>query len=431
MTQPSTRFWHPFSDMSVVAGHEVVLDRAEGVWLWDQEGRRYFDATASLWYCNVGHGRTELAAAAAAQIRRLDSYSTFGSYANEPVLQLAERVCALAPIPEAVAFFTTGGSDAVDTAAKLVRRYWNVIGHRERQLILVREGAYHGMNTYGTSLAGIPANAAGYGELVPGVVRVARGDVADLARILEQHSGQVAAFFGEPVIGAGGVYPPPEGYWAAVQELCRAHDVLLVADEVVTGFGRLGSWFGSQRYGIEPDLIIGAKGITSGYFPVGVVVAGKRIQEPFWRGDAGVLRHGYTYSGHATGAAVALANLDVIEVENLVARVHQLEAVLASELAPLSQHPLVSEVRTAGLTAAVELDASFLQHDPSIIDQLVQAVQDRGVLTRSLVGRALHISPPFITTPAELSDLATVIRQGLDAVAELRLDTAVERRSTG
>ncbi len=176
----------------------MVLDRAEGVWLWDEAGRRYYDATASLWYCNVGHGRAELADAAAKQMRRLDSYSTFGSYANEPVLRLADRVCALAPIPEAVAFFTTGGSDAVDTAAKLVRRYWRAVGQPERQLIAVREGAYHGMNTYGTSLAGISANADGYGESVSGVVRVARDDVAALADTLDKHSGQVAAFFASP-----------------------------------------------------------------------------------------------------------------------------------------------------------------------------------------------------------------------------------------
>lgn len=420
MSQASTRFWHPFSDMSKVNGHEVVLERAEGVWVWDRSGRRYYDATASLWYCMVGHGRTELADAAVKQIRRLDSYSTFGSYANQPVLELAERVCALSPIPDAVAFFTNGGSDAVDTAAKLVRRYWNTMGKPERQMIIVREGAYHGMNTYGTSLAGIPANAAGYGDLVRGVVQVARGDAADLARTLEKHQGRVAAFFAEPMIGAGGVYPPTEGYWAAVQQVCRAHDVLLVVDEVITGFGRLGSWFGSQRYGIQADLILCAKGITSGYFPVGAVLCGERIQEPFWQGSGGVFRHGYTYSGHATGAAVALANLDVIASEQLVERVAQLESVLASTLAPLARHPLVGEVRTVGLTAAVELNADVVNEEPGAIERVVQAAQERGVLTRSLAGRALHISPPFITTPEELAGLAAVVRGSLDAVAEQR-----------
>lgn len=427
MTQASTRFWHPFSDMSQVIGHEVVLDRGEGAWVWDREGRRYYDATASLWYCNVGHGRTELAEAAATQMLRLDSYSTFGTYANEPVLQLAERVCGLVPIPEAVAFFTTGGSDAVDTAAKLVRRYWHAVGQPERQLILVREGAYHGMNTYGTSLAGIPANAAGYGQLVPGVVHVARDDASDLARVLAAHSGRVAAFFAEPMIGAGGVYPPIEGYWAAVKELCRAHDVLLVIDEVVTGFGRLGRWFASERYDIQADLILGAKGITSGYFPVGVVLCGQRIQEPFWRGSAGLLRHGYTYSGHATGAAVALANLDLIEADGLLERVRYLEGTLSSTLSTLSDHPLVAEVRTAGLTGAVELTARALQDDPGIIDKVVRAAQERGVLTRGLVGRALHISPAFITTPAELADLAAVLRESIDAVGAQRPATTVNR----
>ena len=421
---PAHRFWHPFADMSTVAGREMVLARADGVWVWDEAGRRYLDATASLWYCNIGHGRHELAAAMTAQIDRIDAYSTFGSYVTRPVLELAERVCATSPIPDAVAFFTTGGSDAVDTAAKLVRRYWHAVGRPERQIIVVREGAYHGMNTYGTSLAGIPANAAGYGELVGGVVRVPRDDTSVLARTLEEHGEQVAAFFGEPVIGAGGVYPPVDGYWPEVQRLCREHDVLLVADEVITGFGRLGTWFGSGRYGVVPDMIIGAKGITSGYFPLGVVICGARIQEPFWNGRAGMLRHGYTYSGHPTGAAVALANLDVIERESLVEHVAALEVPLQASLLPLAEHPLVGEVRTAGLLCAVELDGAAMDAEPNLMDRVLQAVHERGVLTRALVGRALQISPPFVTTATELANLAAALRDGLDAVAERRPVTA-------
>jgi adenosylmethionine-8-amino-7-oxononanoate aminotransferase len=259
--------------------------------------------------------------------------------------------------------------------------------------------------------------------LVSGVVRVARDDAAALADTLDKHSGQVAAFFAEPIIGAGGVYPPADHYWADVQEICRKHDVLLVIDEVVTGFGRLGNWFASQRYDIQADLILGAKGITSGYFPVGVVLCGQRIQEPFWRGGAGLLRHGYTYSGHATGAAVALANLDLIDAENLLARVRELEGVLESTLRTLTSHRLVGEVRTVGLTGAVELDATVLRDDPGTIDRVIAAAQERGVLTRSLVGRALHISPPFITSASELADLTVALRGSLDAVAEHRVPT--------
>jgi adenosylmethionine-8-amino-7-oxononanoate aminotransferase len=417
VTDTRNRFWHPFSDMSRVAGHEMLLDRAEGVWVWDAAGRRYYDATASLWYCNIGHGRAELAEAAAAQLRKLDAYSAFGNYVTRPALELAERVCVLSRIPDAAAFFTTGGSDAVDTAAKLVRRYWHAVGRPERNMILVREGAYHGMNTYGTSLAGIPANAAGYGDLVGGVVTVSRSDPADLARTLDEFGAQAAAFFGEPVIGAGGVYPPADGYWPEVQKLCRAHDVLVVADEVITGFGRLGTWFGSERYQIAPDIIIGAKGITSGYFPLGVVVCGGRIREPFWNGAAGMLRHGYTYSGHATAAAVALANLDIIEDEGLVGRVAELEPALEMSLAPLADHPLVGAVRTAGLLCAVELDAAATSADPDLMDRVLAEVHERGVLTRALVGRALQVSPPFVTTAAELTDLASTLRASLDAAA--------------
>ena len=261
---PMNRLWHPFSDMTVVAGHELVLERGEGVWVWDTKGRRYLDATAGLWFCNVGHGRAELAEAGAFQMRRLAAYSTFGDLANEPALALAELLAAHAPIRDGVVFFTSGGSEAIETAAKIVRRYWAVVGQPSRQVVVVREGAYHGMAGFGTSFAGIEANAAGYGDLLPGVVKVPRDDTAALARAFEEHRGRVAAFLGEPVQGAGGIYPPPEGYWAAAQDLCRAHDVLLIADEVVTGFGRLGRWFGSERYGLEADLVVGAKGITSG-----------------------------------------------------------------------------------------------------------------------------------------------------------------------
>ena len=219
------------------------------------------------------------------------------------------------------------------------------------------------------------------------------------------------------MIGAGGVYPPSERYWPEVQRLCRAHDVFLVADEVITGFGRLGTWFGSERYRIEPDIIIGAKGITSGYFPLGVVICGPRIQEPFWNGVAGVLRHGYTYSGHATAAAVAHANLDVIEHEGLIGRVAELEPALEGSLAPLADHTLVGEVRTAGLLCAVELDGAALSAHPDLMDRVLAEVHDRGVLTRALAGRALQVSPAFVTTVAELADLAATVRASLDAVA--------------
>ena len=413
----STWLWHPFANMADVASDEVVFERGEGAHLFDEKGKRYLDATASLWYCNVGHGRAELAEAAAAQMRRLEACSSFDRLTNRPALELAERVAGLAPVEDGAVFFTSGGSESIDTAAKMVRRYWVLRGQPERQLIAVREGAYHGMAGYGTSLAGIEGNYTGFGDLVPGVVRVPAHDPEALARVFAEAEGKVAAFFGEPVIGAGGVRPPRDGYWAAVAQLCRAHDVLLAVDEVITGFGRLGPWFASERYGLRPDLLIGAKGVTSGYVPLGLVVASRRVQEPFWRGAGSMFRHGYTYSAHPTACAVGLSNLGILEREGLLQRVAGLEPVLARELSRLSSHPLVAEVRTAGLLGGVELRAEALARTPDLPDRVVKQARIRGVLTRALVGKALQISPPFVITEAEIRQIVDVLEQALSAVA--------------
>jgi adenosylmethionine-8-amino-7-oxononanoate aminotransferase len=317
-----------------------------------------------------------------------------------------------------VAFFTSGGSDAIDSAAKIARRFWAAQGQPERRIVIARDGAYHGVNAFGTSLSGIEANAAGWGPLVSEVVHVGRDDLAALERTLEHQRGRVAAFVGEPVQGAAGVYPPVGDYWQGVQDLCRAHDVLLIADEVITGFGRLGRWFGSERYGIVPDMICGAKGLTSGYMPMGVVVANARVRDAVWA--AGTFRHGYTYSGHATAAAVALGNLDIIAREGLVQRVAELEPVLAQEVAPLAEHRLVGEVRTVGLLAGVELAEGARADDPGIAERVVRAARGRGVLVRNLLGRTLQISPPFVIAPEELRLLGQVLADALD---EVRLAT--------
>jgi putrescine aminotransferase len=242
-----SRYWHPFADMHTVAENEVVMTRGEGVWIWDTDGRRYLDATAALWYCAVGHGRREIADAAAAQMVQLASYSNFGVYTTVPTLELVDRLVAMSPIPDPVVFLTSGGSEAVDTAAKLARRYWDAVGKPERVILISREHAYHGMNAFGTSLAGIPGNRAGYGgPIVEAVEHVPWNDTAALEQLLVDHGHRVAAFIGEPVIGAGGVIAPADGYWAEVQRLCHRHDVLLIADEVITGFGRTGQLFGAS-----------------------------------------------------------------------------------------------------------------------------------------------------------------------------------------
>lgn len=415
-----TRFWHPFADMHQVKDAEVVIHRGEGAWIEDTDGRRYLDATAALWYCNVGYGRIELADAAAAQMRTLPAYSSFGPYTTDTTVALAERLAAIAPISDAVVFLGSGGSDAIDTAAKLARRYWAVQGRPEKRVIVAREHAYHGMHWFGTELGGMAAMRTGYGAaLVEDVEHVGANDVEAVRALFEARAGEIAAFFGEPVIGAGGVVPPADGYWDEINRLCREHDVLLVADEVITGFGRAGALFGSLRFGIEPDMVTFAKGVTSGYAPLGGVLVGPRVRAPFWDEPVpgAVFRHGYTYSGHSMACAVAMANLDIIEQEGLVARVRQLEPVLATEVGRLREAPLVHEVRSIGLMAAVALEPERLAVEPGLPERVVAAALDQGLATRVLRGHAIHVSPTFVITEDEIGLLAERLDAALREVA--------------
>ena len=406
-------FWHPFANMGRVQEHATTIVRGEGAVVWDDGGREYIDATGGLWFCNVGHGRAEIADAAAWQMRELAAYHTFGPFTNPPAEELATRVATLSPVEDAKVFLTSGGgSDSIDTAGKLARAYWNVLGRPDKQAIISRSLAYHGVNAYGTSLGGIPANAAAFGRLVLDVEQVAWDDADALADAVERiGADQVAAFVCEPVIGAGGVLPPPSGYLERIQEICRANDVLLVVDEVITGFGRLGDWFGSERFDLHPDLVTVAKGLTSGYAPLGAVIASGRVAEPFWRPDTTeIFRHGYTDSGHAAACAVALANLDLIEAERLVERVRKLEPALETALRPLEEHALVSEVRTIGLLGGVELTLEGLA------DRVAEEALRRGVLVRALRGAVLQISPPFVVSEQQLQTIAGVIGESLAAV---------------
>ena len=415
--------WNSFANMASLAGHAVTIVRGEGSYVYDDRGRPYLDALASLWYSKVGPGRAELADAAVTQMRQLAAYQTFEPFTNPPAEALARRVAALAPVPGAKVFLTPGGgSDAVDTAAKLARSYWRATGQESKQVTIARSHAYHGMNAYGTSLGGIPANTDPFVPLVSHIEHVAWDDAPALEKAIETvGAGRVAAFFCEPVIGAGGVYPPPEGYLTAVREICRRHDVLFIADEVITGFGRSGAWFASERFALDPDMIITAKRLSSGYAPIGAVIAGARVAEPFWRpGSAEVFRHGYTYAGHPTACAVAAANLDLIEREHLVARVASLEPVLADALAPLAGHDLVAEVRAGtGLLAAVEIAGDARTADPGLGPRLVAEIRERGVITRLLRGAALQISPPFVITEGEIGRIAAVFGAAFDAVARI------------
>jgi putrescine---pyruvate transaminase len=412
-----TRLWHPFSDMAAVRHDEFVVDRAEGVWLWDEGGRRYLDATSSLWYVNVGHGREEIAAAVADQLRKLDCYSVFNDYANRPALELAERLSELAPVEDARVFLGTGGGDAIETAAKLARRYWHLEGHPERTHLIGRSGGFHGANGFGTSVGGIEANREGFGPLMGDTSQVRYDSLEALEQeIVALGSERVAAVFVEPVIGAGGVLHPPEGYIDGVAELCRRHGVLLVMDEVICAFGRLGAWFASERFGITPDMIVFAKGVTSGYQPVGGVIVSGRIAEPFWSRTGNPFRTGPTYAGHPACCAAALANLAIIEREGLLARARELESRLKEALDILLDHELVGEVRAGlGVMAAVEITPEALAGGVTVPD-VFRVTRELGVLTRPL-GTSLGLSPPLTIGEEELALIPQAIGAALDAVS--------------
>jgi putrescine---pyruvate transaminase len=413
-------YWHPFADMAAIeAGGELVIASGEGAYVTDEGGRRYFDASAGLWYCNVGHGRTELADAAARQIRRIAAYSTFGDLAVRPALDLAERLAAMAPVSGSKIFLTSGGSDSIDTTVKLVRRYWQLQGRTEKTVVVSRKHGYHGMHLAGTSLAGIPGNRQGYGGLPLETVQVSWDSAAELAGVLDAVGpDRVAAFFAEPVIGAGGVFAPPPGYLESVEKICHDRDVLLVADEVITGYGRIGgSWFASSRYGLQPDVVTGAKGVTSGYAALGTVMVAPWVADPFWRKGSGIWRHGYTYSGHATACAVAMANLDLIEREDLLAASARLERWLDQHLAAVELHSLVGEVRRGtGALAAVQLEAAALAADASLPQRATMALRAQGVLTRPLATGALQVSPPFVSTEQDIQHLAQALTAALDSL---------------
>jgi putrescine---pyruvate transaminase len=411
--------WHPFADMGAVEDAPFVLERAEDVWVWDERGRRYLDATASLWCANVGHGRPEIAAAVERQLRTLDTYSTFGDFANGPAIDLADRLAALAPTPGARVFLGSGGGDAIETAAKLARAYFQRTGQPRRVHLITREHGYHGTHGYGTSLGGIEPNVAGWGPLDAAVSRVPHDSVEALeAEIARLGSERVAAFFCEPVIGAGGVRPPPDGYLEAVADVCERTGVLFVADCVISAFGRLGTWLGIDRWPVEPDLVVLAKGITGGTLPLGALLVAPRVAEPSFTGAPGApaLRHGQTYSGHPTCCAAALATLDIYERDDLIARGRMLERPLERALRPLESHPLVGEVRAGlGLLGAVELSHDARAADPNAVARLVLACRDRGLLVRALA-TGVAVSPPLTVTERQIAEIGEGISEGLTAL---------------
>ncbi len=393
----------------------VVWARGKGALLWDIDGKEYVDGTCGLWQCAVGHGREELGRVAAEQMAKLEFYASFWNFANEPSIRLAARLAELSPPGLDRVFFTNGGSEGIETALKLVRLAWHADGQSERDLILSRKSAYHGVGSASLAATGLAPLKEGFDPLPPGFVHLStptlRSDVDELIGELEQTiaelgSERIAAFVGEPVMGVGGMIPPPDGYWPRVQEVLRRHGILLILDEVVTGYGRTGYWFAAQRFGLDPDVIVTAKAITSGYVPMGAVFVHDRVVELL---DGTAFRHGFTYNGHPVGAAVGLANLDIIEREGLVERAGETGSYMLERLQPAAQLAGVLEVRGVGLMLAVELEEG-LDAAPVAARAL-----ERGVVVRA-AGATLVMSPPLVIEPEQADRVVDTLLAELETM---------------
>ena len=404
------RFLHPFA--RVAAGSEAYISivRGEGCTVWDELGTPYLDALASLWYCNIGHGRREVGQAVAAQMEQLEVFHTFERFTNPPAEALCDRLAGGAPMPDARVFLTSGGSEAVETALKICRLAHATAGAPERTLIISRVPSYHGV-TYGAmSATGLPLNRAGFGPLLPDVVGIGRDDLGELDALLAERGSEVAAIIAEPVIGAGGVYPPAPGYLEGLRERCDRHGAFLILDEVICGFGRLGSMWASGHYGVRPDLVTFAKAVTSGYIPLGGVLVGPAVTGALEADPTLVLRHGYTYSGHPTSCAAALANLDILETEDLPGRALAIGARMEKGFQSLVDGDTIVEARGAGAVWAVELGGGRLSGD--VREELLA----RGVIARPLGTTAVAFCPPLVITDAEVDRMVEATGEAARAV---------------
>ena len=418
----------PFSDYQQLAEKGPrIITKADGVYLWDSEGHKILDGMAGLWCVAVGYGREELVEAAAAQMRELPFYNTFFQTAHPPVLELAKAIAEIAPPGMNHVFFTGGGSEGNDTMLRLVRHYWAAKGQPQKKVIIARENAYHGSTVAGASLGGMKYMHE-QGDLpIPGIVHIPQpywfGEGGEMTpdefgiwaadqlekKILEVGEDKVAAFIAEPVQGAGGVIIPPDSYWPRIREVLARYDILFVADEVICGFGRTGEWFGSDYYGNQPDLMTIAKGLTSGYVPMGGLIVSDKVFEVI--NQAGDFNHGFTYSGHPVAAAVALANLRILRDEGVVARVKAETApYLQARLRELADHPLVGEVRGLGVFWAVELVSDRATKEPlapyggtsPAMGELVKSRVLRDELTPRLLEQAKITQTLTLHCPARL-----------------------------
>ena len=435
--EDSAHYMHPFTDHKALAamGSRVIV-HGEGIYIWDSEGKKILDAMSGLWCVNVGYGRRELAEAAYRQMIELPFYNSFFNTANVPAIRLATELTSVAPPGFAHVFFTGSGSEGNDTIVRMVRRYWDVEGQPRRKVIISRHNAYHGSTVAGASLGGMKGMHE-QGDLpIPNIVHIEQpyhfengmgmpiddyGIVAARRleeKILELGPDRVAAFIGEPVQGAGGVIIPPPTYWPEIQRICDKYGILLVSDEVICGFGRLGQWFGAQLLGARPDLITFAKGVTSGYIPMGGVLVGDRVGRTLIE-KGGEFNHGFTYSGHPVAAVVALENLAIIKRERLIERVREdTGPYLKQQFEALADHPLVGLAETCGLVAGlvlvkrkkpVEIFAPELS-----VGMVCRGYMFRNGIIMRAVGDRMIIAPPLIMTRIQIDEMIGLIRLCLD-----------------
>ncbi len=399
-------FLHPFTRplrddfISIVSGKGAVVV--------DENGNEYIDGMGSLWYANVGYGREEIAEAIADQARRLGAYHTFDPFTNPPAEEAAAKIVELSPYDHARVFFGSSGSEAVDTAMKMARIAQRQLGHPEKQIIVSRERGYHGTNYGGTSVQGIPPNREGFGPLVPGIINVVADDDEAMKKIFAEHGDEIAAVITEPIQGAGGVWPPPPGYLSHLRDLCDTYGAFLIHDEVITGFGRTGEWFGSQFYGVTPDMITFAKGVTSGYVPLSGVIVGPAVLAGIEADEAFILRTGYTYSGHPLGCVAALKCFEIQEREGLLARATAIGERLSAGLNELMDEGLLVGVRGAGAVWGITLN------DGVDVVAVRDALLAEGVIIRPIPPH-MSMCPPLVITDEQIDTMVSALRNVLTA----------------
>lgn len=441
----SAHFLHPFTDFQGLAKKGArIITRADNIWLWDSDGHQILDAMSGLWCVNVGYGQQALVDAATAQMKELPFYNAFFQTATPPAIALAEKLAEVSPPGFEHVFFSGSGSEGNDTIVRMVRRYWDVLGQPARQVIISRHNAYHGSTMAGASLGGMAGMHAQGGLPIPGIAHIDQPYAVEHrrpgesdhdfglraagwleAKINELGADKVAAFIGEPVQGAGGVIIPPASYWPEIRRICDRHGILLVSDEVICGFGRTGNWFGCETFGFRPDLITFAKGVTSGYVPLGGVLVGERVAKVLIE-QGGEFEHGYTYSGHPVACAVALANIGLMQQLDLVRHVHDdVGPYLAQGFARLAEHPLVGTAETCGLMGALLLvkdKATLAPFDASVgIGMVCRGHCFANGLIMRAVGNRMIIAPPLVITRAQVDELLARIIRCLDlTLADVR-----------